>query len=199
MTKTIHALAIALALLTPGCFTKSEPARTDRVELAMSAPIVEHGYLWVQHRAKDGQLKWEGPAHNALTYWGQQRILKCYLTATGCPTSSAHYIALLTATPAGKGTAFGSELASGGYGRGNVAGWTCTSNAASDNSCNSGTVSFTNGSGSTWTAVTAMAVVDTASGAPSTLGYISYIALSTTRTLLAGDTLQIAPYTLTLQ
>jgi hypothetical protein len=162
--------------------------------------IRETGVVELEIRHADGTVEME-VAHNALTYWGQTNILSHTFSGTTAPAANAWYIALLTATPAGPGTAWGSvsELASTGYARVNVASWTCTTSISANNSCNTGSRSWTNSSGGAWTGVTAMAIVDAASGAPSTNGYISYIALSTTRTLQAGDTLTINPYTLTLQ
>jgi hypothetical protein len=162
--------------------------------------IQERGCATVRHLDRDGNVLWEEEAHNALTYWGQVRILSHTFGAVTAPSGNAWHLALLTATPAGKGTAWGSvsELGSSGYARANVASWTRTTSTSSDNSANTGTVTFTNNSGSSWTGCTALAVVDASSGSPTTYGYLSYIALSTTRTLANGDSLQINPYTLTL-
>lgn len=163
--------------------------------------IKELGVAHVIHRNAKGEILWEGEAHNALTYWGQINILSHTFGAVAAPAADAWHMALLTATPAGKGTAWGSvsELGSSGYARVNVPSWTRTTSTSSDNSAATGSRSWTNSSGSAWTGVTALAIVDAASGAPSTYGYLSYIALSTTRTLQPGDTLTINPYTLTLQ
>ena len=144
---------------------------------------------------------WNGSGEKALTYWGQKRILSHTFSGTTAPAAGAWYIALLTATPANAGVAWGSvsELASSGYSRANVASWTCTTSTSANNSCNTGSISWTNSSGSAYTGVTAMAVVDASGGAPTTYGYLLFIALSTTRTLQNGDSLTINPFTLTLQ
>lgn len=162
--------------------------------------IHEIGIAHVVHRNADGLILWEEDAHNALTYWGQMRILSHTFGAITAPAANAWSLALLTATPAGPGTAWGSvtELASTGYARVNVASWTRTSSTSSNNSANTGSRAWTNSSGSAWTGVTSVAVVDAASGAPTANGYLSYIALSQTRTLANGDSLTINPYTITL-
>lgn len=168
---------------------------------ARAEALHESGLAWVTQRNAKGEVVWEGLGHNALTYWGQIRLLSHTFSAVTAPAAGAWYIALLTATPANPGVAWGSvtELTSSGYARVNVTAWTCTTSTSSNNSCATGSRSWTNSSGSAWTGVTAMAIVDAASGAPTTYGYISYIALSTTRTLQNGDSLTINPYTLTLQ
>jgi hypothetical protein len=171
-----------------------------RANEAADGLIREIGVAHVIHRNASGKIIWEAEAHNALTYWGQINILSHTFGAVAAPAADAWYIALLTATPAGKGTAWGSvsELASSGYARVNVTSWTCSNSTSADNTAHTGSRSWTNSSGNAWTGVTAMAVVDAASGAPTTNGYLSYIALSTTRTLQNGDSLTINPYTLTL-
>lgn len=182
-------------------FLEASTPTGEMFALAPTNAIREIGIAEVEHRNAKGELLWKGLGHNALTYWGQINILSHTFSGTTAPATNAWYIALLTATPAGPGTAWGSvtELASTGYARVNVASWTCTTSTSANNSCATGSRSWTNSSGSAWTGVTAMAIVDAANGAPSTYGYISYIALSTTRTLQPGDSLTINPYTLTLQ
>jgi hypothetical protein len=158
------------------------------------ATVVEHGEFRVV-AMRGGEALWEERLPNALTYVGQQKILKCFFQATACPAASAQHIGLATTTPTQASTLAGvAELAGVGYERLNAASWTCSSNAATNNYCATATLTFT--AGSAWSTVTGMFVADASSGSSGTL--LSYAAFSQSRTLANGDSLLVT-YTLTLQ
>ena len=139
--------------------------------------------------------------HNALTFEGQKAILNCYFKATACPGATALYIGLTTSTPSqvfvsASTTALELNSAtSTGYARYEINAWTVSTSTAVNNTVSNTAVA-------TWTAlqnwnpVTAMFVSTTSSGTGGTA--VSYSALSTTRTLMQNDVLNVT-YTLTLQ
>jgi hypothetical protein len=179
--------------------SKTGAVFTEKTELlAVNTPIVEKGVFVLEARDAAGNLKWTETVHNALTYTGQQHILNCYFKATGCPTATGLYIGLATATPTQTATlASGLTELSGatGYTRYQINAWTVSANGSSNNTANN-TAAATWTAGNAWTGVTALFVTNVASGTAGTL--VAYSALSATRTLQNGDTLNVT-YTLTLQ
>jgi hypothetical protein len=157
--------------------------------------IREKGVFHVECVGADGKIKWAEDVENALTNEGQQYILTAAFNATGAVSPS--YIRLLNtgATPglsstlASKG---GTEASGTGYSPASVT--YTVSKPATNYQAASSTASWTNSSGSAWTAVTHLFVATTSND---TGKFVAYAALSVSRTLQNGDTLNTT-YTATL-
>jgi hypothetical protein len=171
--------------------------------LAAYTPVTELGYFVTTARNAKGEVLWTETSHNALTFVGQQKILNCFFKALACPTATAQYVMLLTATPANQQAtmlAGIAELTAGlGYTtRFNIAAWTVSANAAANNTASNTTAATWTATG-TWAGVTALGITDGSATPANTTGtLLAYSALSATRTLQSGDTLNVT-YTLTLQ
>lgn len=160
-----------------------------------TAGLKWHGRFYLVARGPDGVEKWREDITNAVTYAGQQKVLKCFFTATACPTATAQYVGLATATPSQTTTlSTVTELSGTGYQREQVSTWTCSSNASSNNNCATTQETWT--AGSDWAAVTSCFISDASTGTSGTL--LSYAAFSQSRDLASGDSLNVT-YTLTLQ
>lgn len=145
-----------------------------------------------------GRLKWTETAHNALADEGEQWILDTFLRGATAPTT--FYLRLWNDTPAETDTIATLTGEPSGYGysakeveRSNT-GWPTLALDSGDYQATSKTVTWT-ASGGTIGPVTYITLT-TSSDSSGKL--ISYAALSTTRTLASGDSLQ-ATYKLKMQ
>lgn len=139
----------------------------------------------------NGVLKWEDEAHNALTDEGEQQILDVYLRGATPPTD--FYVGLTGMAGIAETTTLAlltTEPTETGYARIQVTrdnvGWPNLALDAGDFMATSKIMSFE--AGATWTAVD-KAFMSTSSDNTGKL--ISFAALSTTRTLVINDVLEV--------
>jgi hypothetical protein len=160
--------------------------------------ITEKGVFHLIHRAADGAVLWEGDVENSLADGGESTFLDCTLRATNCPTT--YYLRLFNDTPVETDTL--SDLTGEPSGNGYVAkeltrnstGWPTLALDSGDYQATSATVTF-EASGGSWGPVTYLVF---ATSSDNTGVLMNYGALSTSRTLADGETLQMT-YKLKLQ
>lgn len=155
------------------------------------------GFHW-KHIAADGSVIAEWDTSNALADEGEQLFLDCVLRATSCPTT--FYLRLFNDTPTETDTlsALTGEPTTNGYAAQeitrNSSGWPTLALDSGDYQATSSTETFS-ASGGSWGPVT-YAVLATSTDSSGKL--IAYTALSTSRTLASGESLQVT-YRLKLQ
>jgi hypothetical protein len=158
-----------------------------------------HGFLDWQHLAperKSGtrEVLAKGLDHNALTLEGAESVLATYFASEAQISPAAWYGALYTTLPTALmtgATCTTNELAGAtGYDRQNVTGWTITQNTYWRATTNQ----LTYTAGSTWASVSAVAFINGASGQSALYKALSFIALSSPRTLVLNDVLYITYY-----
>jgi hypothetical protein len=166
-------------------------------ELPLSV-ATETGYFEWKHFDRDGKLIWSDVTTNGLADEGEQAFLNCTLRATSCPTT--FYLRLFNDTPAETDTLadLTGEPSTNGYAAVEITrdatGWPTLALDTGDYQATSKTATFS-ASGGSWGPVT-YAVLATSSDSSGKL--ISYTALSTSRTLANGESLQVT-YKLKLQ
>lgn len=170
----------------------------------LSAPCVfaedirEIGTFHWKHIAADGTILAEWNTSNALADEGESVFLDCTLRATSCPTT--FYLRLFNDTPTETDTlsSLTGEPTTNGYTAQeitrNSSGWPTLALDSGDFQATSSTETFS-ASGGSWGPVT-HAVLATSTDSSGKL--IAYTALSTSRTLAAGESLQVT-YRLKLQ
>lgn len=168
------------------------------VPYVQAEPIKEAGTFHWKHIAADGTVIDEWETQNALADEGEQLFLNCTLIATGCPTT--FYLRLFNDTPAETDTLadLTGEPSTNGYAASEIprtdVGWPTLALDSGDYQATSSTETFS-ASGGSWGPVT-YAVLATSSDSSGKL--VSYTALSTSRTLASGESLQVT-YKLKLQ
>lgn len=140
-----------------------------------------------------GDISWQEEAYNALADEGEQNILDVYLRAATAPT--AFYIGLCGGTP-GETTTLAQltgEPSGNGYSRqqitrdGTSNGWPTLALDTGDYMATSKQVTFT-ANGGDWSAVTYAFLATTTDN---TGKHIAFAALSQSRTIKNGETLQV--------
>ena len=165
---------------------------------ADTGAIREIGVFHVVHRAANGAVLWEGDAVNTLADEGESLFLDCTLRATNCPTT--FYMRLFNDTPVETDTlsTLTGEPSANGYTAQEVtrnsSGWPTLALDSGDYQATSSTETFS-ATGGSWGPVTYLVL---ATSSDSTGKVVSYAALSTSRTLAAGESLQVT-YRLKLQ
>ena len=148
-----------------------------------------------RHLDSHGDILAEGDDPNSLSLQGADYMLNVALTHGTQLAANALYMGLYTTTPTTSYTAAiatTNELTGAtGYARAQISSWTVSQ--VTNWRATTPQITFTNSGGGAWTAVTGIAFVDAASGNGGTVGF-SFIALSTSRTLNAGDSLQVTYY-----
>ncbi len=160
--------------------------------------IREIGTFHWKHIAADGTVLAEWDTPNTLADGGESMFLDCTLRATSCPTT--FYLRLFNDTPTETDTlsALTGEPTTNGYAAQeitrNSSGWPTLALDSGDYQATSSTETFS-ASGGSWGPVT-YAVLATSTDSSGKL--IAYTALSTSRTLASGESLQVT-YRLKLQ
>ncbi len=178
-------IGASFALLSAPCYVQQ-------------STIKEIGVLHWKHIAADGTVIDEWDTHNALADEGESVFLDCTLRATSCPTT--FYLRLYNDTPTETDTlsALTGEPTTNGYAAQeitrNSSGWPTLALDSGDYQATSSTETFS-ASGGSWGPVT-YAVLATSTDSSGKL--IAYTALSTSRTLASGESLQVT-YRLKLQ
>ena len=156
-----------------------------------------HGVYHFECRDAAGKLKWIETRHNALSNEGQQEMLNVYLQGGTAPTGYSIGLSSMTFAKTTTYAAITGEPSGNGYARQTInrtaiaGGWPTLALDLGDYKATSATV--------TYTATGAIGPVTSAFLASATNNkLISYTALSTSRTLASGDTLQIT-YAVKLQ
>ncbi len=158
----------------------------------------EHGEFHLVCRDADGAVKWTEIARNALADEGEQLFLDVALRGATAPANT--YLRLYNDTPAETDTlaTLTGEPSGNGYSAqaltSNDTGWPTLALDSGDYMATSAAKTFT-ASGGTIGPVTYLALATTSDN---TGKLISYAALSATRTLTAGDSLQVT-YRLKMQ
>lgn len=177
-------ILIALALLT---FCTS----------AFAADVNWIGEYCFEARDAAGAIKWQECQHNALANEGQQEMLAVYLQGATAPTAYAIGLSSMTFAKTTGYAGITNEPSGNGYARqtvnrdGTAAGWPTLALDTGDFKATAKTVTFT--SSGTIGPVTSAFLVSATNNK-----LISYTALSTSRTLASGDTLQVT-YAVKLQ
>jgi hypothetical protein len=165
---------------------------------ALAGDIREIGVFHVIHRASDGAILHEEDAPNNLADEGEQAFLDCVLRATSCPTT--FFLRLYNDTPVETDTlsTLTGEPSTNGYAAQeltrNSTGWPTLALDSGDYQATAATKTFT-ATGGSWGPVTYLALATSSNNSGK---LISYAALSTSRTLANGESLQVT-YKLKLQ
>lgn len=170
--------------------------------LALNActPVFAADWIGVYHfecRDAQGQLKWEETTHNALANEGQQEMLAVYLQGGTAPTAYAIGLSSMAFAKTTTYATITGEPSGNGYARQTVnrdataSGWPTLALDVGDYKATAKTVTFT-ATGTVGPVTSAFLVSATNNK------LISYTPLSTSRTLAAGDTLQVT-YSVKLQ
>lgn len=147
---------------------------------------------------QDGQLKWSETQHNALTNEGQQEMLGVYLQGATAPTAYAIGLSSMTFAKTTGYAGITNEPSGNGYARqtvnrdGTASGWPTLALDSGDYKATAKVVSFVASGGSIGPVTSAFLVSATNNK------LVSYTALSQSRTLADGDTLQVT-YSVKLQ
>ncbi len=156
--------------------------------------IANAGWIGVfefKHFDRDGNLIWQETANNNLADEGESLFLDCVLRSTSCPTT--FYLRLYNDTPTETDTlaSLTGEPTTNGYTKPeltrNNTGWPTLALDSGDYMATSKTVTFS-ASGGSWGPVT-YCVLATSTDTSGKL--ISYVALSQSRTLADGESLQV--------
>lgn len=192
MKQIINLIAIAIFTLSLlGCHDKlTDDGTTGHAK--------EQGEFQLVCYDSQGWVKWEETAHNALADEGEQLFLDVVLRGATAPANT--YLRLYNDTPAetdGLADLTG-EPSGNGYSAqaltSNATGWPTLALDSGDYMATSAAKTFT-ASGGTIGPVTYLVL---ATSSDNTGELVSYAALSTTRTLTAGDSLQVT-YRLKMQ
>lgn len=170
--------------------------------LALNActPAFAADWIGVYHfecRDASGDLKWQETTHNALANEGQQEMLSVYLQGGTAPTAYAIGLSSMTFAKTTTYATITNEPSGNGYARqvinrdATASGWPTLALDSGDYKATAKQVTFT-ATGTVGPVTSAFLV-----GTP-TNKLTSYTALSTSRTLAAGDTLQVT-YSVKLQ
>jgi hypothetical protein len=149
-----------------------------------------HGVYHFECRDSAGNIKWQETRRNALANEGQQEMLGVYLQGTTAPSAYAIGLTSMTFAKTTTYATITNEPSGNGYARqtinrdGTAAGWPTLALDVGDYQAISKAVTFT--STGTIGPVTSAFLVSATNNK-----LISYTALSTSRTLSTGDTLQI--------
>ena len=173
--------------------------RHPHTVLQSNVDVREIGSMDFRCYDKNGKLKWEElNRRNSLADEGEYMFLDVVLRAGTAPSS--YYLRLYNATPTDTSnlTSISTlEPGAGGYAAQTVArnttGWPTLGLDSGDHQATSATQTFTTTTG--WGPVTYCVL---ATSTDSTGKLVSYVALSTSRTLAAGESLQVT-YKLKLQ
>lgn len=161
--------------------------------------IKESGSFHWKHIAADGTVIDEWDTKNALADEGESIFLDCTLRATSCPTT--FYLRLFNDTPAETDTLAdltGEPAGTYAYAAQEMprtsGGWPTLALDSGDFQATSSTETFS-ATGGSWGPVTYAVLATTSDNAGK---LVSYTALSTSRTLASGESLQVT-YSLKLQ
>ena len=189
--------SLALILLV---FSVSSALVPQRVFADTSTPLSADNWIGeycFQARDAKGTLKWEECQHNALTNEGQQEMLNVYLQGGTAPSGFAIGLSSMTFAVTTTYATITNEATGGGYARQTInrtataGGWPTLALDVGNFKATASTV--------TYTATGAFGPVTSAFMVSATNNkLISYTALSTSRTLASGDTLQVT-YAVKLQ
>lgn len=155
------------------------------------------GLYHFEHINAQGKILWKGSNYNNLSDEGELSVLEVYLRASSGAQPGTFYLRLYGDTPVdtdSMGSLTG-EPAGSGYAAATVwrntsgSGWPTMGLQSGDYRADSGTFSFTCNSGS-WGPVTYAVLSSVGSGTNGLL--VSYVALSGSRTLQNGDTLNVS-------
>lgn len=204
---TLITLTWSVAHAQPDRIAQAQQGITA-VEIVGTAPaeksvIQEVGWMRMYQTDLAGNLVWSGLARNALANEGEQSVLDTYFR--GATPPAGFYLRLYNTTPAlgstlstlsasEPATANGYNPANQGLAR-NSTDWPSLSLVSSHYEVTSKTITVT-ASGGTIGPVTYAAI---ATSSDNTGKLVSYAALSATRTLNAGDSLQMTSYKVRLQ
>jgi hypothetical protein len=189
MLRTGSSLSVAAALICLLAFS---------VPPALAGDIREIGVFHVIHRSADGTILHEEDAPNNLADEGEQTFLDCVLRATSCPTT--FFLRLYNDTPVETDTlsTLTGEPTTNSYAAQELTrdstGWPTLALDSGDYQATAAAKTF-QATGGSWGPVTYLVLATTSN---STGKLISYAALSTSRTLAAGESLQVT-YKLKLQ
>jgi hypothetical protein len=167
------------------------------------ATASEDGASWIgvyhfECRDATGKIKWTETRKNALANEGQQEMLAVYLQGATAPTGYALGLSSMTFAKTTGYAGITNEPSGNGYARQTInrtaiaGGWPTLALDVGDYKATASTVTFT-ASGAGFGPVTSAMLVSATNNK-----LISYTALSTSRTLAAGDTLQVT-YAVKLQ
>jgi len=194
MKRWILAFLTLIALTACGT-THREAVTADNGQMVV-ASIQEHGEFQLDCYGPDGALKWsESQRSNALANEGEYSILDTYFRGATAP--AGYYLRLYNATPSltstlstlaanEPATANGYNPANQGLAK-NTTDWPTLSLVSSHYEVTSKTITIT-ASGGTIGPVTYAAI---ATSSDNTGKLVAYAALSATRTLQIGDSLQM--------
>ncbi len=193
-TKFLAAIIMAALLcIAAGCATMQTETPTGKsASGSQAASIREIGEFELVAYNAQGQEIWRETAKNNLADGGEQMFLDVGLRAGTAPTN--YYIALYNDTIVDTDTlsTVTGEPSTNGYARSLVersaTGWPTLALDSGDYQATSSTETFT-ASGGSWGPVTYAALVTASSGTTGTL--VSYAALSQSRTLASGESLQV--------
>ena len=149
------------------------------------------GKMRFVHRDKNGKIIWEGENHNALAQEGQYYLLDVGLR--GASQASNFYMGLVNDTPVVTDglSDLQNEPSGSGYSRqtieANGTGWPTLALDSSEYQVTSSTETFTASGGSIGPVTNAFL----ATSSDNTGKLISYVALSETRTLSDGESLEV--------
>jgi hypothetical protein len=197
-------LLLVVALLITGCATFSEqPESGNRgsqsiIEISHEQEAVkEIGHFQLVAYNEDGEEIWREVFHNSLSDGGEQSLLDCYLRGQNCPTT--FYLRLSNPTNCGNAGAETSSLATvasgepatNGYAAKNITrnttGWPTLALDSGDYKATAATQTF-NASGGSWGPVSCAFI---ATSSDNTGVFVASGALSTSRTLTSGESLQV--------
>lgn len=204
----VFMLTIIIALaLSFGCATFTEnPGGGNRGSQSAveTSGITEIGHFELIARNSAGEEIWREEFHNLLSDGGEQSFLDCYLRLQNCP--SGFYLRLSNPTNCGNSSAETSSLATiatsepstNGYAAKsltrNTTGWPTLALDSGDYQATAAQQTF-NASGGSWGPVTCAFIASTSDNSGV---FIASGALSTSRTLAAGESLQVT-YRIKLQ
>jgi hypothetical protein len=197
--KRFNLLVVSCLILVMGLF--SAPADANHhLELpewktsyeTLESKIGKAGYFDFRAYDKDGNLIWEElDRPNNLADEGEENSLDCWLRATSCPTQ--FYLRLFNDTPTETDalTDLTGEASGNGYAaqlvERSATGWPTLALDGGDFQATSSAETFS-ASGGSWGPVTYCVLATSTDGSGK---LISYVALSQSRTLQDGETLQV--------
>lgn len=156
------------------------------------------GLYHFEHKNAAGEILWKGSEYNNLADEGEQSVLEAYLRGSAAAQPGTFYLRLFGTTPVDTSllsNLLASEPVGSGYAAATVYrntatnGWPTMGLQSGDYRADSGTFAFTCNSGS-WGPVTYACLTSVGTG---TVGiHISYVALSGSRILQNGDTLNVS-------
>lgn len=201
----IGLLLIAVACFGCATFTENPGGGNRGSQSAVeTSGITEVGHFELIARNEHGVEIWRDEFHNILSDGGEQSVLDCYLRAQNCP--STYFLRLSNPTNCGNSSAETSSLATiatnepstNGYVAKeltrNTTGWPSLALDSGDYQATAQVQTF-NASGGSWGPVTCAFIATTSNN---TGVFVASGALSTSRTLADGESLQVT-YRIKLQ